>query len=574
MTALFRTVLNMSITGSWVILAVLLARLLLKRAPKSISYALWAVAGFRLCCPISFEAVFSLFRIPHVQTGSAVTHSPAPVVQTTAPAAPSVMQPTVTPAAPAFSWMGLFAILWAVGLAALLAYTLLRDLHLRRKLRTAIREQDNIWRSESVISPFIFGILRPRIYLPYGLTAEQEAYVLRHERCHLKRMDHIIKLVGFLILAVHWFNPLCHVAFHFFCRDMEMSCDEQVLGEDTDRKEYSTTLVSIAAGSGLPLPTPLSFGETAVKARVKNILRWKKGRWYTVLPAILLCVVVILACAADPIAQPILKDGTYLGITTPTEDFNLVYTVFYKAQNGSFTMGDHTIDLADSQWEDPPFAQAQWENIIRACSSPIPGSIEGCRYLPLLSETVAGKVFNGEETVPADIRQTIFLLKSGNDIYLCGFSEYEYAESHEPVTLTPYVNTTVERLILVGSKDDPLTAIFPQLDSLAKTVLSAPGTPEAEEAYTRLLRSRHAPFYICDVLNKGQATGEKGELIARLYGDILQRRKEEPRVERGDLTPEAWINASLQAYEAQFSSPFPLTLTPLQMIYFQRHYTK
>ena len=117
MTALFRTVLNMSITGSWVILAVLLARLLLKKAPKGISYALWAVAGFRLCCPVSFEAVFSLFRIPHIQTGSAVTHAPAPVVQTTAPATPPVAQPMVTPAAPAFSWIGLFTILWAVGLA-------------------------------------------------------------------------------------------------------------------------------------------------------------------------------------------------------------------------------------------------------------------------------------------------------------------------------------------------------------------------------------------------------------------------------------------------------------------------
>lgn len=574
MTALFRTVLNMSITGSWVILAVLAARLLLQKAPKSVSYTLWTVAAFRLCCPISFEAMFSLFRLPHVQTGSAITHSSTPVAQTTAPAIPPVTRPTVTPAVPDFSWLELFTVLWMTGLVALLVYTALRDLHLRRTLRTAIRERDNIWRSEAVASPFIFGILRPRIYLPYGLTAGQEDYVLRHERCHLKRKDHIMKLVGFLILAVHWFNPLCHVAFHFFSRDMEMSCDEQVLGENADRKEYSTTLVSIAAASGLPLPTPLSFGETAVKARVKNILRWKKGRWYTVLPAILLCAAVILACAADPVAHTILEDGTYMGITTPMEDFNLVYTVFYRVHSGSFTMGDHTIDLSDAQWEDPPFAQAQWENIIRACSSPIPDTIEGCRYLPLLSETVSGKVFLGDATVPADIRQTTFLLKSGDDIYLCGFSEYEYAEAHEPVTPTPYVNTTAERLILVGSKDDPFAIVFPQLENLAKTVLSAPGTPEAEEAYTQLLRSRHTPFYICDVLNKGQATGEKGELVARLYGDILQRRKEAPRVERGELTPEAWINASLQAYEAQFSSPFALTLTPLQMVYFQRHYAK
>lgn len=573
-TDLFRTVLNMSITGSWVILAVLLTRLLLKKAPKGISCALWAVAGFRLCCPVSFEAVFSLFRIPAIRTVSA----PAPAVQYTV-ANPPEQAPLAQPEAPqtaGFDWMGLLAILWLVGMAAMLLYTLVSDLMLRRKLRTAVRVSEGIYRSEHVDSPFIFGILRPRIYLPYGLTEEQEDYVLRHERCHLKRCDHISKLAAYLILTVHWFNPLCHVAFRQFSRDMEMSCDEHVLGQNTDRKAYSEALVSVAADRGKMLT--LSFGETAVKQRIQNILRWKKSRAWTVVLAVLLCAVVILACAADPVASSVLEDGVYLGVSATGEDFNIAYTTFYHVENDRFTLAfgeaNYDVDLNDKQWEDAPYDQAQWELITGSSNWAMPQTLEGCRYMLLLTETTSTLTNispgNTDETVPTTFARTVFLLEQEGRIYLCSYSENFFPESGEPVGLRPYIGATCQQLIRKGSQDDPLPGIFRQLDGLVDALLE---DPDDTDSRMELLRSRHTVLYICDALKNGKVTGEKGELIAQLYADILERRQEDPRAQRGNLSPKAWIEASLEANREHYAQyPLSNTVAPLQMLTFLEHY--
>lgn len=327
MTAVFERILEMSLTAAVVIVVVMLIRLLLRKAPRKYAYALWSVAAFRLVCPVSFRAFFSLFNFTKGLDQSSMESilpdpvvSPAPVVSpgyfdsappnTGAPVEidpdyvfttyPLITPPEVeTPAAP-INWVQIAAIVWLVGLTALLIYGIVSYVRLRRRMDTAVRMKDNVWQSDRVQSPFILGVVRPKIYLPFGLSADQQRYVLAHERYHIKRFDHIVRPVSFLILAVHWFNPLVWVAYYMMGRDMEMSCDEKVLSGGESVKDYSTTLLSFAANRRFPSPSPLAFGESGVKGRIKNALNWKKPRTWVTIIAILVCIVVIVVCAANP----------------------------------------------------------------------------------------------------------------------------------------------------------------------------------------------------------------------------------------------------------------------------------
>lgn len=323
MNELFLTILNMSLSASVVIPAVLLARLLLRRAPKKWSYLLWSVAGFRLCCPVSFRAVFSIFRLSPLRQSEAAVRtalpSPAlrPAADVTLPlshAAPvtgaaTSTTPALSPAVPAAApapelWPTLGTVLWCLGLAALLVYGVVSYLHLRRDLADAVRVRENIYESGAIRSPFILGFWRPLVYLPLGLAGDRLGYVLAHENVHLRRRDYLVKPFAFLLLAVHWFNPLCWLAFFLMNRDMEMSCDESVLAQGgAGARDYSLSLLSFALPRRFPAPGPLAFGETGVKSRVKNVLSWRRPRTWVTLGAIVLCVAVLAACAADPAKQ-------------------------------------------------------------------------------------------------------------------------------------------------------------------------------------------------------------------------------------------------------------------------------
>ncbi|MBQ3134228.1 MAG: hypothetical protein IJB75_00220 [Oscillospiraceae bacterium] len=312
---LFPAILNMSLTGSIVILAVLAIRFFLRRAPKRWSYLLWLVVAFRLICPVSLPAPISLMGAVDAPAtaGGTIEYISRPVVplQTPAPAPvlpdPGTSAPaTGTPATSVFSpapvsIVDILAVVWLAGMALLLIYSVVSCLRLRRRLSRAVILRDNVWQSDRVQSPFILGCFRPRIYIPFGLDEQTLHYVLTHEHCHLKRGDHIVKPLAFLLLAVHWFNPLCWLAFHLMGRDMEMSCDEQVLArEDGDRKVYSTALLSFAANRRFPAPSPLAFGEGEVRPRITNALNWKRPKIWVTATAGILCVVVLLLCALNP----------------------------------------------------------------------------------------------------------------------------------------------------------------------------------------------------------------------------------------------------------------------------------
>ncbi len=329
MEAVFSKVLDLSLTASYVIAALLLIRLLLKKAPKKYSYALWLVAAFRLVCPVSIESAFSLFNLKFdlgktvgVTLRDVPEHSisdyipPAQHVTVTPPTVTPDIVPSptpgfvdnipVVPSAPTepettITLMGILAIIWCVGIAALFVYSVVTYIKLKRQMSTAVLLEDNIRQASGIRSPFILGFIRPQIYIPYHLSEAELSYVLAHERYHLKRRDHIIKPLAFLILAAHWFNPLVWLAFHLMVKDMEMSCDEKVLSRDESiRKNYSSTLLSFAAGRAFPAPSPLSFGEGSVKSRIKNILSWKKPALWLTVAAIIICIAVVAICGTNP----------------------------------------------------------------------------------------------------------------------------------------------------------------------------------------------------------------------------------------------------------------------------------
>ena len=320
MEKVFLRVLNMSATASIVILAVLLMRLLLRKAPKKYSYGLWAVVGFRLCCPVSISSALSLLNfMPSAPSKAAgrgtamqyipddIALAPQPRVELLAPQVSEAVNnslPAATPQAsanPMQIWLFVGAVLWCVGIAALLVYSVVSVRRLRRRVATATRLEGNVWQSENVSSPFILGVFSPRIYLPYHLGEQEREYVLAHEKYHLKRRDYLVKLFAFALLTVHWFNPLCYLAFALMTRDMEMSCDEQVLSHDTRIKTaYSTTLLSFAANRRFPSAIPLAFGESGVGSRIRNVLSWKAPKRWVAPVAFLLCAAIVLVCSMNP----------------------------------------------------------------------------------------------------------------------------------------------------------------------------------------------------------------------------------------------------------------------------------
>ena len=313
---------NMSIGASCVILVVLLLRLVLRRAPKKFSYLLWSVVGLRLCCPISFSSVFSLFQfrpIQHVFSPGSAGSSPVflPEVNEVLKSAsdsdygvitirPEFGENFIIPVPLVFQ---VIAAVWILGMVLLLLLGAVNYLRLKKRLSAAVRLKENVWQSEQVCSPFILGILRPKIFIPFGLEEESLSYVIAHERVHIRRADHLVKLLAFLLLTVHWLNPLVWLAFHMMTIDMEMSCDEKVLEElgECERKNYSLSLLSFAVNRRFPAPEPLAFGETSVKSRIRNVLCWKKpNRWISVCAAAV-CLVVIAACAANPVEHAVVE---------------------------------------------------------------------------------------------------------------------------------------------------------------------------------------------------------------------------------------------------------------------------
>ncbi|WP_053372893.1 M56 family metallopeptidase [Paenibacillus sp. FJAT-27812] len=330
METLFLKILNMTLTATYVIVAVLLVRLLLKRAPKKYSYLLWAIVLFRLVCPVSISSELSLFNAPPFDMTAAqksgkaaLSYVPAdigymekPGMTVGIPTMNVMISDSLPPATPAASanplqiWIQIGTVLWCSGTAALLIYGVVSYFRLKRRMVTAVRLDNHIFESDNIRSPFILGFIKPRIYIPFGLREQERVYILKHEAYHLKRKDHLIKPLAFVVLAFHWFNPLAWLAFALMAKDMEMSCDEKVLSEtDSDiAKEYCTSLLSFAANRRFPSASPLAFGETGIRERIKNILRFRAPKKRVIAFSAAACILAVAVCATNPIVDGALKE--------------------------------------------------------------------------------------------------------------------------------------------------------------------------------------------------------------------------------------------------------------------------
>lgn len=310
MDDIFLKLVNLSISASWLILAVLVLRVVLKKAPKWVMPLLWGVVALRLVCLFSIESALSLIPSAETIPSEIVTETREPVLYeqatlniVTNPTLPSAAEvPVGVSRQQAQVDFNIYSVLWLAGMAALLVHALVSAGKLKRKLATAILLRDNIYESEFVDSPFVFGVVKPNIYLPMHMDEGTAAYVIAHEHAHLARRDHWWKVLGYLVLALHWFNPLVWVAYILFCRDIELACDEKVVKglDGAARADYSQALLSCAAPKRAVAACPLAFGEGNIKMRVKSALHYKKPAFWVAAAAVLAVVIVAVCFLTNP----------------------------------------------------------------------------------------------------------------------------------------------------------------------------------------------------------------------------------------------------------------------------------
>ncbi len=311
MNELFLKIINMSISASWLVLAVLILRLILKKAPKWVNVLLWGIVAIRLICPFSFESALSL--IPSAETIPLdIEMTAKPTIDSGVPAINSVVNPVLssfsppqhvlTSANPLQIWIPILNIIWLIGVGSLLLYTAVSYWRLCRKVDTAVRYKDNIFQSENVSSPFVLGLIKPRIYLPFNMDGQNLEHVVAHEQAHIRRKDHWWKPLGFLLLTIHWFNPLMWLAYVLLCRDIELACDEKVIKEldNEQRADYTQALVACSVNRRMIAACPLAFGEVGVKERVKSVMKYKKPAFWVIILAVIACVVVAVCFLTNP----------------------------------------------------------------------------------------------------------------------------------------------------------------------------------------------------------------------------------------------------------------------------------
>lgn len=391
MSAFFLKIINMSISASWLVLAVLLLRLVLKRAPKWVSVLLWAFVAIRLICPFSFESVLSL--IPSAETISPEIMTDAtPEIHTGIDGLNSVINPIVsqsfapdprTSMNPLQLWIPLAALVWVAGIAGMLIYTAVSYIRLRCKVSAAVRLRNNIYQSENADSPFVLGIVRPKIYLPFRMDGDSLEHVIAHEEAHIRRKDHWWKPLGFLLLALHWFNPLMWLAYILLCRDIELACDEKVISQmDHESKaDYTQTLVSCSVNRRRIAACPLAFGEVGVKERVKSVMNYKKPTFWIILAAIVICAVVAVCFLTNPMDRVSLtklsKDEAHLpGILSNVEQMTVTYNGMSVSCTGEAEKNRFLATLEKIEVSKDPISLNRSEDRSRAFTIQVNGNTE------------------------------------------------------------------------------------------------------------------------------------------------------------------------------------------------------
>lgn len=341
MSEIFLGFLNRAYGASWLILAILLLRLLLKNAPKRVRPVLWGLVGLRLLLPQSIKSQFSLVPSGTLISSQAVRYDPAPAVTTGIPALnraidAALAEKSAATAAnsvnPMYVWTTVAGVIWLLGVGVMLLYLLFSYLRLRRRVAVCVCVGGNVFQSDAVSSPFVMGLFRPRIYLPSEMDEATAASVLAHERAHISRGDHLVKFIGFLLLALYWFHPLVWLGYILLCRDLELACDERVIKslDAPARAAYSQALLSCSAPHRFFTACPIAFGEVGVKTRIKAILNYKKPAFWLIVAAIAACIAAAVCFLTDP------KDN-----------------IVYGLSNGRYVADDSRLNYVDVSFDLP-----------------------------------------------------------------------------------------------------------------------------------------------------------------------------------------------------------------------------
>ena len=343
MEALFLKLVNMSITASWLVLAVLVLRLVLKKAPRYIHVILWGIVALRLMLPFSIESVLSL--IPSAEPlPQEFLYAATPQINSGIPIVNNALNPVIaesltpeglTSANPTQIWSIIFSWLWVIGMGVMALYAAVSYWLLRRKVSASIPLGKNLRLCDSIGTPFILGIVKPKIYLPSSVDQQTADHVLAHEMAHLQRKDHWWKPLGFALLTVYWFNPVMWLAYILLCRDIEMACDEKVVRNlnPSEKKAYSTALLSCSVPRKMIAACPLAFGEVDVKNRIKSVLNYKKPAFWIVVVAIIVCIAVAVCFLTNP------KDSN----ETTVESLEIIKNI--TSENGYKILNQNPVDI-------------------------------------------------------------------------------------------------------------------------------------------------------------------------------------------------------------------------------------
>lgn len=354
---MFISIINASIAAVWLILAVLILRAVLRKVPRWTICLLWGLVGLRLLMPFSVKSIFSL--IPSTQTlPSTIEYDTIPQINSGVPLLNDSINPILADnfaATPQYSanpmqiLLAIGGMIWTLGMLVMVLYLAVSFIVLRIKMNTATLLRDNIYQSERVQSPFVMGIIRPRIYIPYGMDEKTQSHVLAHEQAHIRKGDNIIKPAAFLVLTLHWFNPFVWLAYILLCRDIEVACDQRVIRSlsSAERKEYSRALVTAGSDRRALSACPLAFGEVGIKARVKSVLSYKKPALWVIIAAVAVCAVTALCFLTDPVERPVSIFGKNYAETRLIYQSPYLSSIGKPSREYHFTADERAVLLAD-----------------------------------------------------------------------------------------------------------------------------------------------------------------------------------------------------------------------------------
>lgn len=565
---IFTTVLNMSITASFVAIGVILARLILKKVPRIFSYALWSAVLIRLVFPVSFTSIFSFLTVikpGKQQTSGALAYLPYNIGLMKAPgidvgidginkAVNSSLPQAVQTASvnPMQIILAILSIVWVVGVTLLISYSIVSYLKVIKNVKTSTLVRDNIFETDRIVTPFVCGFIRPKIYIPTDISQSELPYILAHERVHIKRLDYLIKPFAFLVLSVHWFNPLMWFSFFLMSRDLEMSCDESVLklfGEET-RANYCHSLLALATGKRQLLSgSPLAFGESNATARIKNILNYKKSSFWVVIAALIATLALVVLFTANP-KNDLLATGVYSGFKTETLMANKTQ---YVSDNSK------VVALIDAM----PLPAGVVRNNVELQTSATPYSmtihytvseLEGQNNTYAFHNAIM--LFSLVDNVDVIYSSILDITNSPNTSTAIFPHTREYTDQLLDGDVRDYASNTKTLIELIDRLNAPpdiskITAQGPnkdQIETYLATIMSSPrisSNPQDyikahETEYNAILAMDHkALTYLFSEFKKGGQNGLKGQIMMNLCRTILGGED----IKSAVTTPQDWYDS-------------------------------